>query len=153
MPLSLANLALQLVLNTLDRVLVTYPRFPHQQAFAVPELRQRLIAYVLNHIPSCYVSVDGLAGRDVPETTYAEYAGEQTEIVELFTRIGIDEILAIHGDLARDRGLGTGEFPAAYFTNLRQQAVDRRELDRRAVDRRELDRWDGLSMARSGPLA
>ncbi|MEM6446937.1 MAG: hypothetical protein AAF704_10295 [Cyanobacteria bacterium P01_D01_bin.123] len=103
MPHSLSNLALQLVQSTLNRVLETYPRHPYQNAFSIPDLRQRLLAYVLNHIPSCYVSVDGLTTRNQPEKVYAEFADEHAETVELFTRIGIDEILAIHGDWVCDR--------------------------------------------------
>lgn len=35
-------------------VLNTYPHHPYQQAFAIPEMEQKLLAYVLNQIHSIY---------------------------------------------------------------------------------------------------
>lgn len=49
---SVVNLTQQSVVGEIESVLDTYPSDPYQQAFAIPDLRQELIAFVLNRIPS-----------------------------------------------------------------------------------------------------
>ncbi|MEH1832326.1 MAG: hypothetical protein V7L29_09680 [Nostoc sp.] len=57
---SVENLTQQSVVGEIESVLDTYPSDPYQQAFAIPDLRQELIAFVLNRIPSFYsVMSDG----------------------------------------------------------------------------------------------
>ncbi|MDJ0799401.1 MAG: late competence development ComFB family protein [Calothrix sp. MO_167.B12] len=51
------NLTQQSVIAEIESVLDTYSYHPYQQAFAIPELRQELIAYVLNRIPCFYESM------------------------------------------------------------------------------------------------
>jgi hypothetical protein len=48
---TVVNLTQQSVLGEIESVLDTYPHSPYQQAFAIPDLRQELIAFVLNRIP------------------------------------------------------------------------------------------------------
>lgn len=48
------NLTQQAVIAEIEDVLDTYPYHPYQQAFAIPEIRQDLIAYVLNRVPCVY---------------------------------------------------------------------------------------------------
>lgn len=48
---TVANLTPQSVIGEIDSILDTYPYQPYQQAFAIPDLRQELINYVLNSIP------------------------------------------------------------------------------------------------------
>jgi len=45
------------IVEQIERALETYPNHPYQQAFAIPDLRQELITYVLNRISSCDVAV------------------------------------------------------------------------------------------------
>lgn len=45
------NLNEQLVVSEVEAVLDSYPHHPYQQAFAIPDLRQELVTYVLNHLP------------------------------------------------------------------------------------------------------
>lgn len=54
---TVVNLTQQSVLGEIESVLDTYPYNPYQQAFAIPELRQELIVFVLNRIPSLYNAV------------------------------------------------------------------------------------------------
>ncbi|MEH2246500.1 hypothetical protein [Nostoc sp.] len=57
---SVVNVTQQSVVGEIESVLDTYPSDPYQQAFAIPDLRQELIAFVLNRIPSFYsVMSDG----------------------------------------------------------------------------------------------
>ncbi|MEH2285921.1 hypothetical protein [Nostoc sp.] len=48
------NLTQQSIVAEIESILNTYPSDPYQQAFAIPDLRQELITFVLNRIPSFY---------------------------------------------------------------------------------------------------
>ena len=48
---TVVKLTHQSVLGEIESVLDTYPYHPYQQAFAIPDLRQELIAFVLGRIP------------------------------------------------------------------------------------------------------
>ncbi len=48
---TVVNLTHQSVLGEIENVLDTYPHHPYQQAFAIPDLRQELVTFVLNRIP------------------------------------------------------------------------------------------------------
>ncbi|WP_066376224.1 MULTISPECIES: hypothetical protein [unclassified Anabaena] len=54
---TVVNLTQQSVLGEIENVLDTYPYHPYQQAFALPDLRQELITFVLSRIPSFYSPV------------------------------------------------------------------------------------------------
>ncbi|WP_375479238.1 hypothetical protein [uncultured Nostoc sp.] len=51
---TVVNLTQQSIVEEIESVLNTYPSDPYQQAFAIPDLRQELITFVLNRIPSFY---------------------------------------------------------------------------------------------------
>lgn len=55
---TVVNLTQQAVITEIENVLDTYPCHPYQRAFAISDLRQELIAYVLNRIPCVYHAVD-----------------------------------------------------------------------------------------------
>ncbi|MCS7031579.1 MAG: late competence development ComFB family protein [Gloeomargarita sp. SKYG116] len=59
---TMVNLNEQLIISEIEAVLDSYPHHPYQQAFAIPELRQELVVYVLNHLPQAgmYVTQDQL---------------------------------------------------------------------------------------------
>ncbi|MEA5565253.1 MULTISPECIES: hypothetical protein [unclassified Anabaena] len=57
---TVVNLTQQSVLGEIENVLDTYSYHPYQQAFAIPDLRQELIAFVLNRIPCFYSAVSEL---------------------------------------------------------------------------------------------
>ncbi len=46
------------IVEQIESALETYPDHPYQRAFAIPDLRQELITYVLSRISSCDVAVD-----------------------------------------------------------------------------------------------
>lgn len=54
MSYELINLTLPVVIAEIDTILEDYPESPYQIAFSLPEMRQRLVAYVLTHIPNRY---------------------------------------------------------------------------------------------------
>ena len=45
---TIANLTLPVVVQEIEKVLGTYTDHPYQKAFSMPELRQKLIVYVLS---------------------------------------------------------------------------------------------------------
>jgi hypothetical protein len=71
MSITLVNLALPIVTDEIEVTLDTYPEDPYQKAFAIPELREKLIAYVLSTIPSSYTVVeDAQPGIAYPKFPY-----------------------------------------------------------------------------------
>ncbi len=54
----LINLTLPVVIEEIENVLEEYPVHPYQVAFSIHELRQKLIAHILSHIPNRY-AVEG----------------------------------------------------------------------------------------------
>ncbi|WP_414544568.1 hypothetical protein [Nostoc sp. CCY0012] len=65
---TLVNLTHQSVLGEIESVLDTYP-YHYQQAFALSDLRQELITFVLNRVPRIYkaVSEEQIYLPDLPE--------------------------------------------------------------------------------------
>jgi hypothetical protein len=55
---TVVNVTQKSVLGEIESVLDTFPYHPYQQAFAIPDLRQELIAYVLSHIPCFYTAIE-----------------------------------------------------------------------------------------------
>ncbi|MFN6531268.1 hypothetical protein [Nostoc sp. ChiSLP03a] len=51
---TVVNLTQQSIVGEIESILNTYPSHPYQQAFAIPDLRQELINFVLNRILSFY---------------------------------------------------------------------------------------------------
>ena len=56
---TVVNLTEKSVIGEIERVLNTYAFNPYQQAFGIPNLRQELITFVLNRIPSYSVMSEG----------------------------------------------------------------------------------------------
>jgi hypothetical protein len=54
----LINLTLPVVIKEIEDVLDEYPEHPYQSAFAIPKLRQQLIAQVLSQVPN-YYTIEG----------------------------------------------------------------------------------------------
>jgi len=54
----LVNLTFQLIADEIENVLSSYPNHFYQKAFALPDLRQELIVYVLNRFPSSYIAIE-----------------------------------------------------------------------------------------------
>ncbi len=65
----LINLTLPTVLKEIEHVLTEYPEHPHQSAFSIHELRQKLIAHILSQIPNRYI-VEGEQESKNPRSIY-----------------------------------------------------------------------------------
>jgi hypothetical protein len=88
----LINLTLPVVIQEIEDVLNEYPAYPYQTAFAIPELRQKLLAYCLSRIPNHYVveGVQELLSRS--NSCYPAPLQERLEI-ESIVRSGIFHIM------------------------------------------------------------
>lgn len=94
---TLVNLTHSAAIAEIETVLDSYPEHPYQQAFANPELRQELVAYVLSRIKCSYSAVDE---QQVPLCTY-EFPGayfEQQIQIENLIHQGICCILQEKAD-------------------------------------------------------
>ena len=85
------NLAEQLAIAKIESILDDYPQYPYQQAFAVPQLRQELIAYVFSRLKAN-------STIDPEQISWLNYDGcclglEQRLYVEVLTHQGIDALL------------------------------------------------------------
>ncbi|AFZ60439.1 hypothetical protein H6G54_01590 [Anabaena cylindrica FACHB-243] len=54
---TVVKLSHQSVIGEIESVLDTYLYEPYQQAFAIPDLRQELISFVINRLPGFYSAV------------------------------------------------------------------------------------------------
>jgi hypothetical protein len=61
----LTNLTLPAVIQEIEDVLYEYPEHPYQSAFSIPELRQKLIAHILNNVPNRYAA-EGVQASSSP---------------------------------------------------------------------------------------
>ncbi|MFE4105634.1 late competence development ComFB family protein [Almyronema epifaneia] len=52
---TILNLMEQVVIEEAEKLIQSYPHHPYQKAFALPDLRQKLVAYVLNRVRNFYV--------------------------------------------------------------------------------------------------
>jgi hypothetical protein len=55
---TIVNLTLPVVIEEIETVLENYPYYPYQQAFANPDLRQKLIAYILSRTSNFYTVIE-----------------------------------------------------------------------------------------------
>ncbi|MEN9214780.1 MAG: late competence development ComFB family protein [Gloeomargarita sp. DG02_3_bins_56] len=90
---TMVNLNEQLIISEVEAVLDSYPHHPYQQAFAIPDLRQELVAYVLNHLPGAGMYVAPGRGWDGQRSCTAR----RLEIEKLLHQ-GIQDILERRGD-------------------------------------------------------
>ncbi|MEH2381725.1 MAG: hypothetical protein V7K27_23035 [Nostoc sp.] len=85
---TLINLTLPIVIQEIENVLDEYPEHPYQLAFSIHELRQKLIAHILSHVPNRYV-VEGV--QELSSTPKSRYS------LPLQERIQIETV--VHGSI------------------------------------------------------
>lgn len=88
MSYTILNLALPVVNNKIDQLLLDYPVYPYQRAFAAPELRQKLVAYVLSRLPACYITLEASQVCSL-ESPLKCYSQEQLQHIEGLVEQGI----------------------------------------------------------------
>jgi hypothetical protein len=88
----LVNLTLPVVIREIEDVLDDYPAYPYQTAFAMPELHQKLIAYILSHVPNHYV-VEGVQELSSRPNRYHSAPLQERLQMEAIVRSGIFHVL------------------------------------------------------------
>ncbi|WP_017299059.1 late competence development ComFB family protein [Nodosilinea nodulosa] len=89
---TIVNLTLPIVTDKIDDILAAYPLYEYRQVFAVPELRQKLTAYVLARLPVVYVTMDSGAASDMAVTGHC-YSSDQHDQIKQLIHQGIDALL------------------------------------------------------------
>ncbi len=96
MSYKLINLTLPIVVKEIKNALDDFPEYPYQVAFSLPELRQKLIAHVLSHIPNRY-AVEGV--HSPPTDPSYPSSLEQRLYMETVIRGSILHLLRENADL------------------------------------------------------
>ncbi len=84
------NLTISVVEAEAENLLHSYPYYPYQQAFAVPSLRQKLIAYVLSRIPHLYAVIEA---QELSTDELLHCPPEQRQQIETLIHCGIRFLL------------------------------------------------------------
>ena len=90
---SLINLTLPVVIQEIEDVLDEYPEHPYQLAFSLPELHQRLVAYVLSQVPNHHV-VEGIQETPVKPRVHHSTVLQERLRMEMIIRGGILHLLS-----------------------------------------------------------
>lgn len=90
------NLTLHVVVQEIENVFDNYFYHSYRQSFAIPELRQQLIAYVLNRIRSRYAVIED--EQDVAISHKAVCSQEQRLHIEAVIQCGIQHVLQENAD-------------------------------------------------------
>lgn len=88
------NMTLPVVINEIEHILETYPKYPYQQAFTASGLRQDLVAYVLTHVPNQYAFVN--EKQNDLTALYPPCSSERILEIEHWIHLGIRDVLHIY---------------------------------------------------------
>jgi hypothetical protein len=89
----LFNLTLSIVIEELEHILATYPKYPYQQAFSASGLHQDLVAYVLSRVPNKFTVVEETVFSSKP-ALLSHYSTQQLLDIEHWIHLGIRDIAA-----------------------------------------------------------
>ncbi|HSM83379.1 MAG TPA: hypothetical protein VLS96_16960 [Nodosilinea sp.] len=89
---TIVNLTLPIVTDKIDDILAAYPLYEYRQVFAVPELRQKLTAYVLARLPVVYVTMDSSTASGL-EASSDCYSCDQHDQINQLIHQGIQALL------------------------------------------------------------
>jgi len=93
----LVNLTLPVVIQEIENVLDEYPEYPYHSAFAMPELRQKLIAHILSQVPNSYVANVGQESSGHAQVRHTSSLRERLRL-EVIIRGSILHILRENAD-------------------------------------------------------
>lgn len=86
---SIVNLTEPIVVQEIEEVLSKYPDRPYQRAFAIPDLRQKLIVYVMTRSRVAYAVVE--SETNVDSRVYCPSIEERLQIEALIHQ-GVQQI-------------------------------------------------------------
>jgi hypothetical protein len=90
---TLVNLTITLVLKKIENILETYTHHPYQEAFANPDIRQTLVAYILSRVPNQYITLDEAEKPEFFCSESLERSLESTSHIESIIHEGIKKVL------------------------------------------------------------
>ena len=92
---SLVNITLAVVIEEVEIILESYPKYPYQEAFSPSGLRQDLIAYVLSRVPNKYTAIDSSEYISA-QAVHFRCSSEQLLEIEDLIHTGIRDVLHSH---------------------------------------------------------
>ncbi|AFZ31816.1 hypothetical protein Glo7428_3332 [Gloeocapsa sp. PCC 7428] len=114
---TIVNLTLPILVEEIEFALNQYPHHPYQQAFANPDLRQELIAYVLSRVFSLYVVVDEEKQQRI-DFKNMYYKPEQKKEREAYIHEGIHYLIEKYAEYVYHHipsGTNSGFTPSNWF--------------------------------------
>jgi hypothetical protein len=95
---TIVNLTKESLIEAIESVLETYPHHPYQKAFSLDDLRQDLIAYVLNRVSNIYIVEEPLSQTPVHFSTSLYHSPEERWHLEGVIHQGIEYVLCKNAD-------------------------------------------------------
>jgi hypothetical protein len=114
---TIMNLTELAVIEEIESVLETYPDHPYQQAFAIPDLRQELIAYILSRVSNHYIAIDSEQAF-LSNLRTLTCSLEQKVCIEKLVHQGIEKILSANTERMRHQipePIAAGFAPSNWF--------------------------------------
>ncbi|OKH24908.1 hypothetical protein NIES593_06765 [Hydrococcus rivularis NIES-593] len=102
MSYQIVNLTLLFVIKEIEDILVYYPEYPYQVAFSIPYWRQRLIAYVLNHVRNRHIVIENTKKLS-EDPNLTSFPSDERLRIENWIRSGIILLLQDNPDWANYR--------------------------------------------------
>jgi hypothetical protein len=84
-------------MQEIEDVLEEYPEHPYHSAFSLPELRQKLVAHILSHVPNRYIVAEEQESSSSSKARYSSPIQERLQR-EMVVRAGILHILRENAD-------------------------------------------------------
>ncbi|MEB3357233.1 MAG: late competence development ComFB family protein [Synechococcales bacterium] len=100
MTTKVVNITQRVVNREVERVLGQYPHRPYRQAFAHPELRRELVAYVLNRVENRYITVHPGQDDQLIDARSHQLALQQPQIEQLIHQ-GIQKLIRSNAEWVR----------------------------------------------------
>ena len=111
------NLTEQFISGEIENQLESYPDFPYKKAFSIPELKQKLIAYVLNRVHSFYVVLDE-CDPSATDCHPLKISSHDLSKIASVIRDGIDVLMVEEGDQIEThicQPISAGLAPSTWF--------------------------------------
>jgi hypothetical protein len=88
------NITLVAVIEEIEKILETYPQYPHQEIFTVLALYENLVNYVTSQIPNTYAVIEEQHSSS-SKRILPSYSEEELQQIEDLVHCGIRHLLQI----------------------------------------------------------
>jgi hypothetical protein len=95
---TIVNLMTSVVAGEAEEVLSTYSNHPYQQAFAIPDMRQELIAYVLSRTAGSYAVLDENNQRQSENFPSLQPSLGDKQAIQAWIHQGIHHVFERHSE-------------------------------------------------------